>query len=139
VEITLDESLKRTGAVFSSRAALQQVVNNLLTNALEAVGQARATGGRIRIRAKREHLDGLPVSHLFFEDNGVGIEGEDLRRIFESRFSTKARGTGLGLHWSANTINGMNGRIYAKSGGRGQGACFHLILPAASPHSADHI
>jgi signal transduction histidine kinase len=137
VDIILDESLGSTGTVMSSRATLQQVVNNLLTNALEAVAKPGGPpGGRIRIRSVREDLDGVPVSHLFFEDNGVGIEGTDLQRIFERGFSTKGRGTGLGLHWSANTINNMNGRIYAESDGRGRGACFHLILPAASMEPA---
>jgi two-component system NtrC family sensor kinase len=74
---------------------------------------------------------GVPMAHLFIEDNGGGIPEEKLPKIFERGFSSKNRGSGLGLHWSANTITALKGRIYAESKGEGQGAIFHILLPLA--------
>lgn len=82
-------------------------------------------------RAVRESFEGRPVAHFCFEDNGGGISSENLTRIFEQGFSTKGRGSGLGLHWSANTVTALNGRMYVESAGLGAGACMHLILPLA--------
>ena len=66
---------------------------------------------------------------MIFEDNGTGIEAGHLQRIFDRRFSTKQRGSGLGLHWSANAVAALGGRLFAQSRGRGYGAALHLILP----------
>lgn len=137
VAIRVDESVPQAGAVLSSRAALQQVVNNLLTNALESIRQGGATDGRILIRAVKEQSGDESMCHYFIEDNGAGIDAADLRRIFGSGFSTKGRGTGMGLHWSANIVNNMRGRLFAESAGQGKGACLHMILPAAGRHTDD--
>ena len=64
-------------------------------------------------------------------DDGVGIPAENLTRIFESGFSTKSRETnqGIGLHWCANAVNALGGRIWAESDGDGHGASFHVEVP----------
>ena len=73
----------------------------------------------------------LPVS------NGTGIAMEQMPHLFERGFSTKTRGSGIGLHWCANTVSAMGGRIYATSPGIGQGACLHLLLPLADNQRED--
>jgi sensor histidine kinase regulating citrate/malate metabolism len=71
--------------------------------------------------------------HTQITDNGEGIEPSNINRIFERAFSAKhSVPAGIGLHWCANTIAKMNGRIYAESEGKGCGACFHLLLPSSS-------
>ena len=66
-------------------------------------------------------------------DNGIGIEESSLDLIFQREYSSKEDGKGgMGLHWCANAIRNMDGKIYAETGGLGQGAVIHLILPAVS-------
>jgi sensor histidine kinase regulating citrate/malate metabolism len=69
--------------------------------------------------------------HLHCKDDGVGIAPDNLQRVFDKGFSTKSRETnyGIGLHWCANAIGGLGGRIWAASEGPGLGASMHLMLP----------
>ena len=68
---------------------------------------------------------------LRFADDGDGIPAEYLARIFESGFSTKSRATnfGIGLHWCANALHALGGRIRAESPGPGRGATLEVALP----------
>ena len=68
---------------------------------------------------------------VLVSDNGVGIAHGNLERVFDQGFSTKSRDTnyGIGLHWCANAISAMGGRIWAVSDGPGRGASMHLMLP----------
>ncbi|MGF1642477.1 MAG: CHASE4 domain-containing protein [Thiotrichales bacterium] len=132
VTVEIGPSLANLTPVRASRVALQQVINNLLINAAESIresGQSAATG-RIRIEARTDPE--TATVHLCFEDNGVGIAPEHLTHLFERGFSTKARGSGMGLHWSANTISAMGGRLLAESAGAGLGARLRLHLPIAN-------
>ena len=69
--------------------------------------------------------------HLHCKDDGVGITADNLQRVFDKGFSTKCRDTnyGIGLHWCANAIGALGGRIWAASEGPGLGASMHLMLP----------
>ena len=133
VRVELTAELHRVGAVSTSRVALQQVIGNLLINAAEAIAACgeRATPGRIAVTADETLIEAQPMVHLRFSDNGIGIAAEDLARIFSRGFSTKSRGSGMGLHWSANTIQILGGRLFAESDGPGRGACLNLLLPQA--------
>jgi sensor histidine kinase regulating citrate/malate metabolism len=53
-----------------------------------------------------------------------------MRKLFERGTSSKPEGmTGIGLHWCANTVAAMKGRIWAESEGRNRGAYFHIVIP----------
>jgi sensor histidine kinase regulating citrate/malate metabolism len=71
---------------------------------------------------------------LHCTDNGVGIATEHLARIFEKGFSTKSRETnfGIGLHWCANALGALGGRVWATSDGLARGAAIHVSLPLKS-------
>jgi signal transduction histidine kinase len=105
---------------------LQQVLLNLLTNAIDAT----PPGGRVRVttggRAREVELE--------VSDTGRGIPGAEQRRIFEPFFSTKAagRGTGLGLFVSAQIVREHKGRIEVVST-EGRGTTVRLLLPALEP------
>jgi len=132
--VRVDNDVEQIGAVRASRVPLQQVISNLVINGAEAIA-ARATAtepGRIEISAQLEAESGQAMGHFRFTDNGAGIDPDQMQRIFERGFSTKECGSGLGLHWSANTVTAMGGRIFAESAGVGQGATLHLVLPMAS-------
>lgn len=131
-QIEVTPAVTEVGAVTGARAALQQVVTNLLVNAAESILAADAHPGRVVVSASHEELKGQAMMHLRFEDNGGGIQPDHQERLFERGFSTKNRdGSGQGLHWSAITVQALGGRITTESAGVGRGACLHVWLPLA--------
>lgn len=104
------------------RQRFQQVLINLLQNAADVVGP----GGRIHIDARREN-NGTRIS---VADNGPGIAPEDLPRIFDPFFSTKAvgKGTGLGL-FIVHEIIGQHGGTISVDSQPGQGTRFSIHIP----------
>ncbi len=129
VAIEVDRSVETAIPVLAERFVLTQ----LLMNAAEAISAGETEQGRIDISASVQTLpDGGSTVDLAVRDNGRGIEDGTLQTIFERGFTTKAdRKGGLGLHWCANSIAGLSGRIFAESGGLQQGAVLHLVLPVA--------
>jgi two-component system, NtrC family, sensor kinase len=131
IVIDADESLRAVGSITVERTVLRLILQNLIINAADAV---RATGrdkGALHIAAEIFREDDSEQLHLECRDNGIGIEAQNLQRVFEKGFSTKSRETnhGIGLHWCANAIHSMGGRIWAVSEGAGRGASMHLVLP----------
>jgi sensor domain CHASE-containing protein len=129
--VALDPSVAAVGNGRTSRVALQQVLVNLVVNAAESVERQGRERGSLRIRVAADDRGGRGTVDLELADDGAGISPEHLERIFERGFSTKPgkRASGLGLHWSANTVSALGGRLYAESDGPGKGAQFHLVLP----------
>jgi len=105
---------------------LRQVFWNLLTNAAQAVGEVHpAGGGAIRVRSRNTE-DGAVVE---IEDDGGGMDREALGRLFLPFFTTKPRGTGLGLATVHRIVDAHGGAIRVHSE-RGKGSRFTLVLPA---------
>ena len=115
---------------------INQVINNLIINAVQAMPQ----GGKIMITARnielknrgQEHFLPLPNGHYVvfsITDEGCGITPEHLTKIFEPFFSTKKKGSGLGLATSNTIIQKHNGHIEVKSQ-EGVGTTFSVYLPA---------
>ncbi len=131
MRIEIDENVAAIDRVAATRVALQQVITNLLINAAEAMAASGQDDrpGLVRIFAGPADPEHPNLAHVCFADNGQGITPEALTRLFERGFTSKARGSGIGLHWCANTMTAMGGRIYATSDGPGRGACVHLLLP----------
>jgi two-component system, NtrC family, sensor kinase len=132
--IESDASVRRAGVVRIARTVLRLVLQNLIINAAEAVRDAGHQKGRLTISAEIVDAGAERRLHLHFRDDGVGISPENLERIFEKGFSTKSRETnqGIGLHWCANAVNALGGRIWAESEGPGRGAVLHVEVPLAS-------
>jgi signal transduction histidine kinase len=105
---------------------------NLCLNARDAMPQ----GGRLRVRteALADGGDGVAGrgawARLTVEDDGHGMSRQVLDRIFDPFFSTKERGTGLGLAVVQQIVESNGGRVEAVSQ-PGRGACFHVWLPLA--------
>jgi signal transduction histidine kinase len=132
MQIEITPSVAEIGAVVGTRAALQQVATNLLVNAAESILSTDSGKGKVTVVATQEEMQGQLATHLQIEDNGAGIQPEHLDRLFERGFSTKDRnGSGHGLHWSANTVKTLNGRVSAQSEGVGCGASLDIWLPSA--------
>ncbi len=128
-----EESLGKVGAVRVARTVLRLVLQNLIINAADAVRDAGRDRGVLRVGAEIVREDDRDQLHLHCKDDGVGIAESDLKRVFDEGFSTKSRDSnyGLGLHWCANAMAGLGGRIWAASEGPGLGASLHLMLPLA--------
>lgn len=76
---------------------------------------------------------GVPAVDIVIADDGKGISPDDQEKLFQKGFSTKPFGrVGLGLHWSANAVGAMGGRIFAESEGNDRGARLHLVLRRAN-------
>jgi sensor domain CHASE-containing protein len=129
-----DETLRKLGAVRIARTVLRLILQNLIINAADAVRDAGKAKGVLHVSAEIVHEDDMQKLHLQCRDNGVGIAPQNLQRVFEKGFSTKSPETnhGIGLHWCANAINALGGRIWAASAGPGQGASMHLLVPLAA-------
>ncbi len=135
--VEADESLRRVGVVQVARTVLRLVLQNLIINAADAVRDAGRERGVLRVAAEIVREADRAQLHLRCEDDGVGIPAANLERVFDPGFSTKSPETnhGIGLHWCANAINALGGRIWAASDGPGRGAAMHLMVPV-SVHAA---
>lgn len=126
--------------VRGAEGELQQVVTNLLLNALDATAD---TGGEIRVALEAgENFQGV---RIVVEDDGTGIHAEHLPRIFEPFFTTKSGkgGTGLGLAISREIVEQHGGRISAENRADGSGAApgcrFVVELPSAPDAGSESI
>jgi two-component system, LuxR family, sensor kinase FixL len=108
---------------------IQQVVVNLLRNALDAIREQRPP----EIEVETRNADGAVVVTVV--DNGPGIAPELLPNLFKAFSSSKRRGLGLGLAISRTIAQNHGGDLSVDPGGNGQGACFKLQLPL--PAAAD--
>lgn len=106
---------------------LEQVVTNLVMNAVHAVGQC----GRVRVELLALHDQPKPMARIRVVDNGVGIPREVLPRIFDPYFSTKPRdqGTGLGLSIVYGMVTAVPGGDIQVDTEPGFGSCFTVTLP----------
>jgi signal transduction histidine kinase len=129
--VDADASLGQVGVVRVARTVLRLVLQNLIINAADAVRDAGRNTGVLRVAAEIVREGDREELHLHCKDDGVGIPKDHLERVFDKGFSTKSHETnyGIGLHWCANAIAALGGRIWAASEGPGRGASMHLMLP----------
>jgi signal transduction histidine kinase len=113
---------------------MQIALVNLVENAIKFTPD----GGRIRLRVLEEGA----ALHVAVEDSGIGIERDELERIFDKFYTSRdplhhtsgtyqfrARGSGLGLAIAKGYVEAHGGRILAESEGAGKGSAFHVVLP----------
>jgi signal transduction histidine kinase len=113
--------------VVGDRIEIQQVLINLVLNAMDAV--ADVPEGRRTVTVSVDSVDGgVDVS---VRDRGHGITPENLPMLFEAFFTTKSGGMGLGLSIARTLVEAHGGRVWAENG-TGEGAVFHVKLPVAS-------
>ncbi|HTT69002.1 MAG TPA: HAMP domain-containing sensor histidine kinase [Gemmatimonadales bacterium] len=117
---------------------LRRALHNLVLNACDACrdaapagpGKAPPRGGEITVALRAAPNGAAPAVEIAVRDNGVGIPAERLERIFEPYFTTKAKGTGLGLALVRQTIHDHGGSIGVTSE-PGRGTTFTVTLPVA--------
>lgn len=118
--------------VLASRVQLQQVLLNLITNAIDAMRSVRDRPRLLRIRVGASEPDGLVVR---VEDSGTGIDPSVSGRLFDPFCTTKPGGMGLGLAICRSIIEAHDGRM-SVSAGHPHGSVFQFALPAWSPGAA---
>lgn len=127
--IALELALGLDGcAIDANRVQLQQVVTNLVLNAIEAHAGAGLPGAR-RIRVETRHANAHEIE-LAVSDNGPGIAPANRERVFTSLFSTKPRRKvgGMGLSISLSIVRAHGGHVWFEPCAA-RGACFRLRLP----------
>lgn len=121
--------------VTGDRVQLEQVLLNLLVNAMDALKGVSLPDRRILLRSARRDAGWVEVS---VSDNGHGIAVEKLAKVFDTFYTTKEGGMGLGLALARSIAEAHGGRITAENNPEG-GATFRLILPVREyPESHDH-
>jgi C4-dicarboxylate-specific signal transduction histidine kinase len=111
--------------VEADRVQLQQVLLNLIVNALDAMGAANEGPRQLLISTGRVETSGVLVA---VQDSGPGLEAAMLERVFESFYTTKPTGLGLGLSICRSIIEAHGGRLWASTN-QGRGATFQFSLP----------
>jgi signal transduction histidine kinase len=115
-------------SVWADPVALEQVIHNLLTNALHALERVDSRERTLTISISQTDTEGT----LTVTDNGAGIAPEALARLFEPFFTTRSDGLGLGLSLCESLVTNMQGTIIARNCAAG-GAEFIVSLPLALP------
>jgi signal transduction histidine kinase len=131
ITITVESNVDEIGTVTVHHFTLLQVLNNVINNGVESIIGQGIGDGRIHVSAAFEKTSLDTQVHLQVSDNGEGMSGETLKHIFERGYSTKeGKSSGIGMHWCANAMIAMGGRMYAESSGLGKGSTIHILFPA---------
>jgi C4-dicarboxylate-specific signal transduction histidine kinase len=110
----------------ADRVQLQQVVLNLVLNAVEAMGAVESGARELLISTAKDHTGMLVAVH----DSGPGIDPTQPERVFEAFYTTKSSGIGMGLAICRSIIEAHGGRLWAEAN-EPRGAVFQFTLPRA--------
>lgn len=122
--VALVEHFSEDAEVYVDHSRALQILVNLLTNAKDACLAKEARALQIEVRTRSDGQS----AQIEVTDSGAGIAAENLTRMFSGRFTTKQKGRGIGLHFSAIAAADMGGSLKAFSDGPGRGATFVLTL-----------
>ncbi|HEY2920310.1 MAG TPA: PAS domain S-box protein [Candidatus Binatia bacterium] len=111
--------------IVGDRIQLQQVVLNLINNAIEAMSGAGEGARELQVGSAKDELQGVLVA---VRDSGPGLDPESLNHIFTAFYTTKPQGMGMGLAISRSIIEAHGGRLWATAN-EGRGAVFQFTLP----------
>jgi signal transduction histidine kinase len=111
--------------IHGDRVQLQQVVLNLLLNAVEAMSSVEAGARELLISTEQDHTGVL----VAVRDSGPGIDPSRLERVFDPFYTTKSSGMGMGLSICRSIIDAHGGRLWAEAN-EPRGASFQFTLPA---------
>ena len=124
VQTTLDDALPQVSA---DPIQLQQVILNLIKNAIEAMSAVKDDSRVLRLETELGDSANLSIT---VQDTGPGIDAENIERIFDRFFTTKSKGMGMGLSICRSIIEAHGGRVWAESRAH-QGSMFRISLPVA--------
>ena len=119
--------------VLADGVQLQQVIVNLITNAIEAMDAVTDRTRTLGVKSAIRDPDGVSIT---VEDSGPGIESENVDRIFHPFFTTKSQGMGMGLSICRSIVEAHNGRLSARAA-NDRGSVFQIELPAGDVVAPD--
>jgi PAS domain S-box-containing protein len=122
LQIELASKLPR---VCADRIQLQQVLLNLIVNAIDAMKSVTDRPHVLRIRTQTQDQEALLVT---IQDTGVGLDPKNTEQLFEPFYTTKPKGLGMGLSISRSIVEAHGGHLWAEAGD-GPGAIFRFTLP----------
>jgi C4-dicarboxylate-specific signal transduction histidine kinase len=122
--VALQTRLGAVPAIRGDRVQLQQVMLNLIMNAVEAM-RAQDDARVLRITTRETASGGAEV---VVEDSGPGLDPDDLVRVFDAFYTTKDDGLGMGLAICRSIVRAHGGKLWA-TGGKGRGAVFRFTVP----------
>lgn len=129
----VEEYYEQLPLVWGDVVHLQQVVLNLILNGMDAMKNSPVTERRLLVSTGLNSNGGVEVA---MRDGGHGIPPENLLRVFESFFTTKRNGIGIGLSISRSIIQLHAGRLWAENNSGGKGTTFRFTLPRVVKTSA---
>jgi len=112
--------------VLGDRVQLQQVILNLVMNGVEAMASVADRPREVFIRSRQHESDKVLVA---VQDSGVGIDSQNLEKIFDAFYTTKPQGMGMGLAIGRSIVENHGGRLWAVPND-GPGATFQFTLQA---------
>ena len=121
-------SLSELPLVTGNEVQLQQVILNLVTNAIESMISAEP-----RVLSVKSEITGHNGVRISIADTGSGISLTNLNHLFKPMFTTKAHGMGMGLSICKSIVESHNGQIWATAGAR-RGSIFQFELPTGAEH-----
>jgi len=134
ITVKIDLKDAKCESLYTDRIALLKVFVIVLTNATESVQRRGLGRGEVQITIEALPEESGNMTAMRICDNGEGIRAKRPELIFQRNFSSQTQSLSVfGLHWCANTITALGGRMYAANRKTGQGACIHIILPRNSP------
>ena len=122
-----------TISVSADATQIQQVLMNLVLNAIEAMTEHGTPDKRLRICSARH---GAVAVDITVQDSGPGLTGPMLDEVFEPFYTTKDQGLGMGLAICRSIIAAVDGQLWASSDGAA-GSTFHIRLPAGTSEPLD--
>jgi signal transduction histidine kinase len=118
--------------ILADRVQLQQVIINMVMNGIEAMEPVTDRPRELVIRSYQDEADQVRIT---VEDRGIGISAENADRLFNTFFTTKAKGMGMGLSICRSIIEAHGGRLSAANNA-GPGATFQFTLPLRDKDSS---
>ena len=110
--------------VLGDRVQLQQVILNLIMNGIEAMASVAVRPRELLIRSRQLESDQVLVA---VQDSGIGIDSQDLEKIFDAFYTTKLQGLGMGLAISRSIVENHGGQLWAIPND-GPGTTFQFTL-----------
>jgi signal transduction histidine kinase len=118
--------------IFGDRIQLQQVILNLVMNAIEAMDTVTDRPREMVIRSSAQESNKVLVA---VQDSGIGIDSQNLEKIFDTFYTSKPQGMGMGLAISRSIVENHGGRLWATVNAP-RGAVFQFVLPVGSENVA---
>jgi signal transduction histidine kinase len=125
--------LSELSPVAGDRIQLQQLILNLLVNAIDAMKEVDERPRELLVWSQKHGMDSVLIA---VHDSGTGLGSESLSRVFDAFYTTKLDGMGMGLAISRSIIEAHGGRLWATHNVP-NGAIFQFTLPAAEGSHAD--